>query len=163
MGGGVRRDQCLALIYHGLGRSASPTSTSTRLIATAGSREPALVAEVYAFRGETEEAFQWLQTSRAQLCIEPHDVCLAVPEVAARGCEVGTGDGAKVLIALSPLAHRKILSRTSMNLKRAGSRKLASSARTASCSGVPSPACKAAKLVSHASSMPSKSGSAPAS
>jgi DNA-binding winged helix-turn-helix (wHTH) protein/tetratricopeptide (TPR) repeat protein len=68
---GVTRDQCLALIYHGLGRSAESDERLDKLIATAGGREPILVAEVYAFRGETENAFRWLQSSRPQLRIPP--------------------------------------------------------------------------------------------
>ncbi|MEJ1963604.1 MAG: winged helix-turn-helix domain-containing protein [Gammaproteobacteria bacterium] len=66
---GVVRDQSLALVYHGLGRSTQSDERLDRLIATAGSTDPVLVAEVYAFRGETETAFHWLQSSRAKLCI----------------------------------------------------------------------------------------------
>ena len=65
---GVERDQCLALIYYGLGMLAESDKHLDRLIAALGSREPARVAEVYAFRGETEIAFRWLQGS-APLCI----------------------------------------------------------------------------------------------
>jgi DNA-binding winged helix-turn-helix (wHTH) protein/tetratricopeptide (TPR) repeat protein len=68
---GVARDQSLALIYHGLGRSTKSDECLDRLIATAGSTDPVLVAEVYAFRGETEAAFRWLLSSRPQLRI-PH-------------------------------------------------------------------------------------------
>jgi DNA-binding winged helix-turn-helix (wHTH) protein/tetratricopeptide (TPR) repeat protein len=68
---GVARDKCLALIYHGLGRSTKSDEHLHSLIATAGSTDPVLVAEVYAFRGETEAAFQWLQSSRPRLRI-PH-------------------------------------------------------------------------------------------
>ncbi len=66
---GVERDHCLALIYHGLGRSAQSDERLDRLIATAGRIDPILVAEVYAFRGETETAFQWLHPSQSQLRI----------------------------------------------------------------------------------------------
>ena len=68
---GVARDQSLALIYHGLGREAKSDERLDRLIAAVGRRDPVLVAEVYAFRGETEAAFQWLQSSRPPLRI-PH-------------------------------------------------------------------------------------------
>ncbi len=68
---GVARDHSLALIYHGLGRPTQSDERLDRLIATAGSTDPVLVAEVYAFRGETEAAFQWLQSSRPQLRIAP--------------------------------------------------------------------------------------------
>jgi DNA-binding winged helix-turn-helix (wHTH) protein/Tfp pilus assembly protein PilF len=67
---GVTRDHCLALIYHGLGRSAESDEHLDRLIAAAGTTDPILVVEVYAFRGDTEAAFRWLQSSRSQLCID---------------------------------------------------------------------------------------------
>lgn len=66
---GVIRDHCLALIYHGLGRTAESEERLGKLIAAAGRSDPVLVAEVYAFRGETETAFQWLRSSQAQLGI----------------------------------------------------------------------------------------------
>jgi DNA-binding winged helix-turn-helix (wHTH) protein/Flp pilus assembly protein TadD len=68
---GAKRDHGLALIYHGLGRSAESDEQLEKLIATVGESDPVLVAEVYAFRGETEAAFKWLQPSRSQLCISP--------------------------------------------------------------------------------------------
>ena len=67
---GALRDQSLALIYHGLGQAAKSDERLDRLIATAGKREPMLVAEVYAFRGETEAAFRWLQSPQSKQCIE---------------------------------------------------------------------------------------------
>ena len=66
---GVARDHSLALIYHALGRPAKSDEQLERLIATAGGTDPVFVAEVYAFRGETEPAFRWLRSSGAQLCI----------------------------------------------------------------------------------------------
>lgn len=66
---GVVRDQCLALIYQGLGRSAESRERLDKLIETAGSSEPIRVAEVYAFRGETDNAFEWLDANRSQLRI----------------------------------------------------------------------------------------------
>src|SRR5262249_40918255 len=65
---GVERDQSLALIYYGLGISAQSDEHLDKLIATVGRTAPTRVAEVYAFRGETETAFQWLQAS-SPLCI----------------------------------------------------------------------------------------------
>jgi DNA-binding winged helix-turn-helix (wHTH) protein/tetratricopeptide (TPR) repeat protein len=61
------REQAFALIYHGLGRSAQSDERLGKLIATAGRSDPVLVAEVYAFRGETEAAFEWLRPSRSPL------------------------------------------------------------------------------------------------
>jgi len=65
---GVERDHSLALIYYGLGISAQSDEHLDKLIAAVGRTEPTRVAEVYAFRGETEIAFQWLQVS-TPLCI----------------------------------------------------------------------------------------------
>jgi tetratricopeptide (TPR) repeat protein len=65
---GVARNQSLALIYYALGIAAKSDEHLDKLIATVGKTEPSRVAEVYAFRGETAPAFQWLQVSAA-LCI----------------------------------------------------------------------------------------------
>jgi DNA-binding winged helix-turn-helix (wHTH) protein/tetratricopeptide (TPR) repeat protein len=66
---GVTRDQCLALIYHRLGRAVESNEHLDKLIATAGMTEPVRVAEVYAFRGETDNAFEWLHASPTRLGI----------------------------------------------------------------------------------------------
>jgi tetratricopeptide (TPR) repeat protein len=63
------RDQCLAFVYYALGRWAESNERLDKLIATVSGSNPTMVAEVYAFRGETENAFQWLQPSRSQLGI----------------------------------------------------------------------------------------------
>jgi DNA-binding winged helix-turn-helix (wHTH) protein/tetratricopeptide (TPR) repeat protein len=63
---GIVRNQALALIYHGLGRAAESSEHLDKLIATVGRSEPIMVAEVYAFRGETDNAFEWLTASRSQ-------------------------------------------------------------------------------------------------
>jgi DNA-binding winged helix-turn-helix (wHTH) protein/tetratricopeptide (TPR) repeat protein len=60
---GIVRNQALALIYHGLGRAAESGERLDKLIATAGRSQPGMVAEVYAFRGETNKAFEWLHAS----------------------------------------------------------------------------------------------------
>jgi DNA-binding winged helix-turn-helix (wHTH) protein/tetratricopeptide (TPR) repeat protein len=65
---GARRDQCLALIYHGLGMLEKSDEYLNKLKAAVGATEPGLVVEVYGFRGDTETAFQWLQKS-STLCI----------------------------------------------------------------------------------------------
>lgn len=60
---GFRRNQCLALIYHALGMSERSEEYLNRLIVDVGRTDPELVAEVYAFRGDAEIAFQWLQVT----------------------------------------------------------------------------------------------------
>jgi Tfp pilus assembly protein PilF len=65
---GATRDQCLALIYHALGRSAESDERLNKVIAAVGKSEPVRVAEVYTFRGETDAALEWLQ-SQPQSCI----------------------------------------------------------------------------------------------
>jgi TolB-like protein/Tfp pilus assembly protein PilF len=57
------RTQYLAFVYHGLGRKADADRQLENLVASHGAGEPFRVAEVYAFRGETEEAFRWLQAT----------------------------------------------------------------------------------------------------
>lgn len=55
------RTQCLALIYHGIGRKTHADAALEELIASFGVSEPLYVAEVYAYRGERDEAFKWLE------------------------------------------------------------------------------------------------------
>ena len=50
----------LALAYHALGRKTESEATLQQLIAKFPTDEPYLIAEVYAFRGETDRAFEWL-------------------------------------------------------------------------------------------------------
>jgi TolB-like protein/DNA-binding winged helix-turn-helix (wHTH) protein/Tfp pilus assembly protein PilF len=62
-----KRTQYLAFAYHGLDRNADADAQLEKLIEMHGDDEPFLVAEVYAYRGENEEAFKWLQaTTRLQ-------------------------------------------------------------------------------------------------
>jgi DNA-binding winged helix-turn-helix (wHTH) protein/tetratricopeptide (TPR) repeat protein len=68
---GAARDHSLALIYHGLGRAAESTEHLNKLIATAGGSEPVMVAEVYAFRGDKDNAFEWLKSPQSKLCVSP--------------------------------------------------------------------------------------------
>jgi hypothetical protein len=68
---GIVRNRALALIYHGLGRAAESGERLDKLIATAGRSQPVMVAEVYAFRGETDNAFEWLHASPSPLDISP--------------------------------------------------------------------------------------------
>lgn len=60
---GEHRTQCLALVYHGLGRKDDADAALEALIKSSGTIEPYRLAEVYAYRGEIEEAFKWLQTA----------------------------------------------------------------------------------------------------
>jgi DNA-binding winged helix-turn-helix (wHTH) protein/Tfp pilus assembly protein PilF len=55
------RAQCLALIHHALRRKADSDTALQELIAMAGEGESVRVAEVHAFRGESEDAFHWLK------------------------------------------------------------------------------------------------------
>ena len=66
---GGPRDQCLALIHGAIGNESARDEALSRLVALAeGSDTDALVslsvAEVYAFRGETDRAFDWLARAR---------------------------------------------------------------------------------------------------
>lgn len=56
---GPVRAQQLALVYHALARKAEADAALQELTAT--SRDPFPIAEVYAYRGEIDAAFQWLE------------------------------------------------------------------------------------------------------
>jgi len=56
------RTQCLALVYHSLGRKADADAALETLTKSSGTNDPFRLAEVYAYRGEIDEAFNWLQT-----------------------------------------------------------------------------------------------------
>lgn len=58
------RAQGLALAYHALGRRAEADAALNELLATA--RQPFLIAEVYAYRGDIDAAFKWLQVDDRQ-------------------------------------------------------------------------------------------------
>lgn len=60
---GEDRTQCLALVYHGLGREADADAALETLIKSSRTSDPFRLAEVYAYRGEIDEAFKWLQTA----------------------------------------------------------------------------------------------------
>jgi tetratricopeptide (TPR) repeat protein len=73
---GTDRDQCLALAYQALGRRAEADAALARLIAGVGATEPwwlpeVQVAEAYAYRGDTDEAFKWLRKSIPESRTEP--------------------------------------------------------------------------------------------
>jgi len=76
---GADRDQRLALAYHGLGRRADADAALARLIAGVGATGPwrlpeVQVAEVYAYRGDTDEAFKWLRKSIPESRAEPRSL-----------------------------------------------------------------------------------------
>jgi TolB-like protein/tetratricopeptide (TPR) repeat protein len=78
---GPLRDQCLALAYYASGQSAASDAALARLIAVG--EQPGTdaefkinIAEVYAYRGKRDEAFEWLARMSAQTrdadAIEPY-------------------------------------------------------------------------------------------
>jgi len=64
---GPARLQVLALAYHGGGRITESDAALGELIRATREREAYRVAEVYAFRGETELAFDWLGVAAEQV------------------------------------------------------------------------------------------------
>jgi TolB-like protein/DNA-binding winged helix-turn-helix (wHTH) protein len=57
---GVARTQSLALVYHALGRKPEADAALAELVAAAS--DPFLIAEIYAYRGDIDAAFKWLDT-----------------------------------------------------------------------------------------------------
>jgi len=55
-----------ALAYHSLGRSQDSDSALQKLIATGPQEEAYQIASVYAFRGESDKAFEWLDRAYRQ-------------------------------------------------------------------------------------------------
>jgi TolB-like protein/DNA-binding winged helix-turn-helix (wHTH) protein/Flp pilus assembly protein TadD len=55
-----------ALVYHALGRSHESDAALSKLIATHAQDSPYQVAEIYAYRGEVDQAFAWLKRSYLQ-------------------------------------------------------------------------------------------------
>ncbi len=69
---GLYRDQTQALVYHTRGDAAGADAALERLIAQVGQPERLAcvefyVAEVYAYRGDGDEAFRWLELARRQM------------------------------------------------------------------------------------------------
>lgn len=58
------RDKGLALVCHSLGRGAEADETLGRLLSRTGAGAALELAEVYAWRGELDEAFRWLTVVR---------------------------------------------------------------------------------------------------
>jgi tetratricopeptide (TPR) repeat protein len=60
---GLARDQGIAMIYHVLDQEAQSNSAIERLRASSGVKPAALLAEIYALRGDQEESFKWLASA----------------------------------------------------------------------------------------------------
>ena len=56
----VARARCLAVAHHGLGHKAQAEAALDALIESYGHSDPLMIAEVYAYRGQADEAFKWL-------------------------------------------------------------------------------------------------------
>ncbi len=56
----------LALAYHALGRAADSNAALKRLIAGGAGNYAYEVAEIYAYRGERDEALKWLERAYVQ-------------------------------------------------------------------------------------------------
>ena len=55
------KDAGLAMIFYGLRRKGDSDAALARLIRTSGETWPYSVATVYAYRGERDKAFEWLE------------------------------------------------------------------------------------------------------
>jgi len=60
------RSAGLAMVYYALGRRADSDAAMRRLEAESAGHWPFGMAETYAFRGETDKAFQWLNRAYTQ-------------------------------------------------------------------------------------------------
>ncbi len=63
--------QCRAMAHYALGDRAEAEAAMRELIETRGQQDPLRVAETYAYFGETEAAFQWLQKGGAGFAATP--------------------------------------------------------------------------------------------
>ena len=68
----VARAQCLALAYHGLGHKTQAEGALGELIESYGNSDPLVVAEVYAYRGQADEALKWLQKNDEKYSSHPN-------------------------------------------------------------------------------------------
>ena len=55
-----------AIAYHALGRKKESDTALRELIANYQAIDPYLIAEIYAFRNQTDEAFEWLDRAYAK-------------------------------------------------------------------------------------------------
>ncbi len=62
----VYRDLGLVLAYSTLGREAEARTALENLVSEYGEQSPAFVAEAYSWRGEKDQAFEWLEKARKQ-------------------------------------------------------------------------------------------------
>ena len=60
------RDLGLVMTYTTLGREAEARTVLERLVAVEGGQRPAWIAEAFAWRGDKEKAFEWLEKAYAQ-------------------------------------------------------------------------------------------------
>lgn len=67
----LERQQIMALAYDGLGRRMESDAALGVLIETAQGEDRYLIAEVLAYRGETDAAFEWLHTATGSIDVPP--------------------------------------------------------------------------------------------
>lgn len=77
------KDAGLAMIYHALHRKADSDAALARLIRVSGDTWPFSVATVYAYRGERNEAFKWLEKGFATRDSDQLEGIRGDPEFAA--------------------------------------------------------------------------------
>lgn len=59
--GGETRNEGTALVSYGLGKRAESDAALARAINESGKTQPYAIARIYAYRGETNQAFDWLE------------------------------------------------------------------------------------------------------
>jgi tetratricopeptide (TPR) repeat protein len=57
----MARAQGLAIVYHTLGRNDESNAALRKLLAEGSDTLPYVIAEVYAYRGERDQALTWLE------------------------------------------------------------------------------------------------------
>jgi TolB-like protein/DNA-binding winged helix-turn-helix (wHTH) protein/Tfp pilus assembly protein PilF len=60
------REEGLALLYHAMGQRADSDRALARATTERGNTDPMSIADIHAFRGETDLAFSWLERAYAQ-------------------------------------------------------------------------------------------------
>ncbi len=66
----IWRLKVLSIIYHALGREPDSEATLSQLVQGHGTRSGYQIAQVYAFRGDAQEAVQWLERACDQKDVE---------------------------------------------------------------------------------------------
>ena len=64
---GIAKDQGLAIVHHVRGQEAEANAAIARLTADPGVEPAARLAEIYAFRGNVDESFKWLDSARDRM------------------------------------------------------------------------------------------------